>query len=170
MVSGGFDPLHIGHVRLMQEAGRWGKLIVAINSDDWLRRKKGYVFMPFEERRAIIEALECVWITVAFDDSDNTAIDAIRKQKPKIFANGGDRTKENVPEQAICEELGVEMWWGIGGEDKPQSSSWLVQNTIKQLDLEVVAAKIRQDLDKLDYHEGTKRRDEVIMYHLRNML
>tara|TARA_R110002094_G_scaffold214658_1_gene185183 strand:- start:5899 stop:6339 length:441 start_codon:yes stop_codon:yes gene_type:complete len=134
MVSGGFDPLHIGHVQMMQEAAKRGKLIVALNSDDWLLRKKGYVFMPFEERRSLVEALGCVWIAVAVVDDDNTSIEAIRRNKPTYFANGGDRTKKNVPEQAICDELGVEMLWGVGGEDKPQSSSWLVDNAMRQLD------------------------------------
>ena len=133
MVSGGFDPLHIGHVQMMQDAARYGKLIVAMNSDDWLKRKKGYVFMPFRERIEIIKALECVWQVVDIDDSDNTAIDAIRRYTPNFFANGGDRTKKNVPEQAICDELGVGMLWRIGGEDKPQSSSWLVNSVIDQL-------------------------------------
>jgi D-beta-D-heptose 7-phosphate kinase/D-beta-D-heptose 1-phosphate adenosyltransferase len=133
LVSGGFDPLHIGHVRMMQEAAKYGKVIVALNSDDWLCRKKGYAFMPLEERRNLVEALGCVWLAVAFDDSDDTAIDAIRRQRPDYFANGGDRTTENVPEQAICDELGVKMLWGIGGTDKPQSSSWLVNNAMEQL-------------------------------------
>jgi len=133
MVSGGFDPLHVGHVQLMQDAARYGRLIVAVNSDDWLKRKKGYIFMPFRERIEIIKALECVWQVVDIDDSDNTAIDAIRRYTPNFFANGGDRTKKNVPEQAICDELGVGMLWGIGGEDKPQSSSWLVNNAMEQL-------------------------------------
>lgn len=133
MVSGGFDPLHIGHVQMMEHAATYGKLIVAINSDEWLLRKKGYVFMPYDERHAIIEALRCVWIAVGFDDRDNTAIDAIVTQRPDYFANGGDRTKKNVPEQAICDELGVEMLWGIGGENKPQSSSWLVNKAMEQL-------------------------------------
>jgi len=133
MVSGGFDPLHIGHVQMMQEAAKYGKLIVAVNSDNWLMRKKGYVFMPFKERCAIIEALDCVWITVGFNDGDNTACEAIKIQGPDYFANGGDRKKDNVPEAKVCQTLGVEMLWGVGGEDKPQSSSWLVNNAMKQL-------------------------------------
>ena len=133
LVSGGFDPLHVGHVQLFEEAAKYGKLIVALNSDDWLRRKKGYAFMPIREREKIIEALSCVWLAVRFNDNDGTAIDAIRRQKPDYFANGGDRTTKNVPEQDICDALNVEMLWGIGGEDKPQSSSWLVNNVIKQL-------------------------------------
>lgn len=151
MVSGGFDPLHIGHVQMMEAAAQYGDLIVVVNSDDWLLRKKGYVFMPVFERCQIIAALACVsavcpmkqtmvygrFHTLTAEhfigDDDNTCIDAIRKLRPDYFANGGDRTKKNVPEQAICDELGVEMLWGIGGEDKPQSSSWLVNKAMEQL-------------------------------------
>ena len=126
LVSGGFDPPHIGHVRMFKEAAKWGDVVVAINSDDWLMRKKGYVFMPWKERAEIIREFASVAVVTRFDDSDNTACDAIRKFQPDAFANGGDRKKENTPEMDLCDELGVQMLWGIGGKDKPQSSSWLV--------------------------------------------
>lgn len=143
MVSGGFDPLHIGHVQMIQEAARYGlpfhtdvfnQVVVALNSDEWLLRKKGYVFMPYQERANIMIAIKHVRIVTPIQDDDNTAIDAIRRIKPDHFANGGDRTKKNVPEQAICDALGVEMLWGVGGEDKPQSSSELVKRAMEQLD------------------------------------
>lgn len=133
MVSGGFDPVHFAHLRMMQEASKYGDVVVALNSDDWLMRKKGYVFMPWEERAEIILGFSCVKEVVKFDDSDNTAINAIETYRPNYFANGGDRGKTNTPEQAICDKLGVEMLWQIGGGDKPQSSSWLVKNAIEQL-------------------------------------
>jgi D-beta-D-heptose 7-phosphate kinase/D-beta-D-heptose 1-phosphate adenosyltransferase len=133
MVSGGFDPIHIGHVRMIQAAAReFGEVIVAVNSDDWLLRKKGYVFMSWEERAEIVRAIEGVTKVVAFDDADNTACDAIRQCKPTFFANGGDRTTENTPEQEACEELGVEMVWGVGG-GKIQSSSDLVNESADHL-------------------------------------
>ena len=133
MVSGGFDPIHIGHIRMIQEAAReFGEVIVAVNSDDWLLRKKGYVFMPFEVRAEIARSIQGVSKVVAIDDSDNTACDAIRRYKPTFFANGGDRTTENTPEQAVCEELGVEMVWGVGG-GKIQSSSDLVSDSSEHL-------------------------------------
>ena len=127
MVSGGFDPPHIGHVRMFKEASKWGDVVVAINSDEWLMRKKGYVFMPWDQRAEIIREFASVSVVIDFDDSDNTACDAIRKFKPDAFANGGDRKKENTPEMDLCDELGTQMLWGIGGKDKPQSSSWLVE-------------------------------------------
>lgn len=127
MVSGGFDPPHIGHVRMFKEASKWGDVVVAINSDEWLMRKKGYVFMPWDQRAEIIREFASVSVVIDFDDSDNTACDAIRKFKPDAFANGGDRKKENTPEMDLCDEIGTQMLWGIGGKDKPQSSSWLVE-------------------------------------------
>ena len=132
LVSGGFDPPHIGHVRMFKEAAKWGKLVVAINSDEWLMRKKGYVFMPWEERAEIIREFASVEVVSSFDDSDGTACDAIRKFYPDAFANGGDRKKNNTPEMELCDELGIQMLWGIGGKDKPQSSSWLVSNLMEK--------------------------------------
>ena len=126
MVSGGFDPPHIGHVRMFQDAAKWGEVIVAINSDDWLMRKKGYVFTPWSERAEIIREMRSVYHVVSFNDNDDTANQAIKIHRPNAFANGGDRKKKNTPEMDLCDKLGIQMLWGIGGKDKPQSSSWLV--------------------------------------------
>jgi cytidyltransferase-like protein len=126
MVSGGFDPPHIGHIRMFQDAAKWGDVVVAINSDDWLMRKKGYVFMPWTERAEIIRELTSVDQVVSFNDNDDTANQAIKVHRPDAFANGGDRKKKNTPEMDLCDKLGIQMLWGIGGKDKPQSSSWLV--------------------------------------------
>ena len=126
MVSGGFDPPHIGHIIMFQDAAEWGDVIVAINSDDWLMRKKGYVFMPWTERAEIIRELTSVDHVVSFNDNDDTANQAIKVHRPDAFANGGDRKKKNTPEMDLCDKLGIQMLWGIGGKDKPQSSSWLV--------------------------------------------
>ena len=127
MVSGGFDPVHIGHIRMILDAAQHGDVIVVANSDEWLFRKKGFVFMEFEQRAEILAAIKGVVKVSGVDDSDTTVCEAIRRLKPDIFANGGDRKKHNTPEQAVCEELGVEMLWGIGGEDKANSSSDLVE-------------------------------------------
>ena len=127
MVSGGFDPVHIGHIRMILDAARHGDVIVVANSDDWLFRKKGFVFMEFEQRAEILAAIKGVVKVSGVDDTDGTVCEAIRRLKPDILANGGDRRKHNTPEQAVCEELGVEMLWGIGGEDKANSSSDLVE-------------------------------------------
>jgi len=126
-VSGGFDPVHIGHLRMIQDAAKYGHVIVIVNSDDWLMRKKGYIFMPFEERCEILEGFGATGGTTFVDDSDNTVCEALRRLKPDYFANGGDRKTDNTPEMDVCEELGINLLWGIGG-GKIQSSSTLVED------------------------------------------
>ena len=126
MVSGGFDRIHAGHIRMIREAAQHGDVIVIANSDSWLHRKKGYVFMDFEKRSEILNALKGVIIVDSVDDSDGTVCEAIRRHVPTYFANGGDRGRTNTPEQDVCEELGVELLWGIGGDYKADASSNLV--------------------------------------------
>lgn len=129
MVSGGFDPIHIGHVRMILEAAKYGDVIVVANSDDWLMRKKGYVFMPWEERAEIIESIRGVARVEHVDDSDNTVCEAIERIRPDAFANGGDRNGVgSVPEVVLCDKLGVELMWNVGG-GKIQSSSDLVKKS-----------------------------------------
>jgi cytidyltransferase-like protein len=127
MVSGGFDPLHIGHLRMIKEAAKYGKVIVVANSDAWLLRKKGYIFMPWIERKEIIEGYAEVDRVEAVDDSDGSVCEAIRRLRPTYFANGGDRTNKNTPEMAVCDELDITMLWEVGG-GKIQSSSEMVAN------------------------------------------
>ena len=126
MVSGGFDPIHVGHVRMIREAAQYGDVIVVANSDEWLFRKKGFNFMGFNERKEILMAIKGVIDVVPVNDEDGTVCSAIMKHKPTYFANGGDRTSDNTPEKRICEELGIRMLWNVGGQ-KIQSSSELVQ-------------------------------------------
>lgn len=130
-VSGGFDPVHIGHVRMFEEARKLGdRLVVIVNNDNWLTAKKGYAFMPEAERKAILEYLrpvdEVVLTAHSPHPEDMSVCDALRRLKPDIFANGGDRKSDNIPEYQVCEELGIEMVFNVGGE-KVQSSSELVQ-------------------------------------------
>ena len=131
MVSGGFDPLHSGHIAYLTAAAQLGdKLIVALNSDAWLTRKKGRPFMSFEERACIIDRLDMVDSVLGFDDSDGTSIAAIEQVKKAysndeiIFCNGGDRTKENIPEMVV---EGIEFEFGVGSENKANSSSWILK-------------------------------------------
>ena len=126
-VSGGFDPVHKGHVQMIEEASTHGPVMVIINSDAWLMRKKGYVFMPWRERAYIMGNIKGVAIVTAVDDSDGSVCKALERHKPAYFANGGDRYETNTPEMEVCEELGIEMLWNVGGE-KTQSSSSLVNN------------------------------------------
>ena len=125
-VSGGFDPIHVGHVRMIQEAAKMGDVIVIVNSDEWLMRKKGYVFMPYEERQEVLYAIKGVIDVIEAWDKDETVCKTLERVNPDIFANGGDRKKGNVPEYDVCNRLGIELKFGVGGTDKPQSSSWLV--------------------------------------------
>jgi D-beta-D-heptose 7-phosphate kinase/D-beta-D-heptose 1-phosphate adenosyltransferase len=122
-VSGGFDPLHGGHLALFREAAAWGNLTVILNSDEWLIRKKGFHFLPWVERSEIIHGLSCVSHVAAVDDSGDTVCEALRRIKPRYFANGGDRKPGNTPEMEVCNELGIEMLWSIGGNNKANSSS-----------------------------------------------
>jgi cytidyltransferase-like protein len=133
LVTGGFDPLHSGHIEYFKAAKQLGdKLIVGLNSDEWLTRKKGQPFMPMEERLAIISHLAMVDGTVKFNDDDNSSIDAIHKTRTAfpdaeiIFANGGDRTKENIPEMDLVDD-NLEFAFGVGGENKMNSSSWILR-------------------------------------------
>ena len=127
-ISGGFDPIHIGHVRMIQEARKLGNVIVFLNTDDWLKRKKGYMFMSWDERAEILLGMKGVKEVYSAMDDDNTVCEALKFYKPDVFANGGDRKIGKVPEYQVCEDLGIKMEFSVGGDDKPQSSSWLVDN------------------------------------------
>ena len=132
VVSGGFDPIHSGHISYINSAKAYGDfLIIALNSDEWLKRKKGKEFMPFEERKAILENLKNVDEVIDFkDDKIGSCIDALEKIKKKYpdheitFCNGGDRGKENIPEMSVT---GILFEFGVGGNDKMNSSSWILK-------------------------------------------
>ena len=132
VVSGGFDPVHVGHLQMLEQAKSLGDhLIVILNSDRFLQNKKGYVFMPFKERKKILLGFKAVDKVVKCIDKDNTVIETLKnlklKDKVDIFANGGDRkSTEDIPESKICNENNIEMVFGIGG-GKIQSSSELVK-------------------------------------------
>lgn len=132
LVTGGFDPLHSGHIKYFEDAKKLGdQLIIGLNSDEWLTRKKGRPFMKWEDRLAVVRNIKGVDWVVQFDDSDGTAKNAIQKVRLKypddkiIFANGGDRTQVNIPEMDVADD-NVEFVFGVGGEDKKNSSSWIL--------------------------------------------
>jgi len=146
ILSGGFDPHHVGHCRMFKAAKEMADfVIIGLNSDAWLTRKKGKPFMLFDERREVLEAIRYVDRVWEFNDDDGTACDIINKVHGMLsmtmpedlgplkiaFGNGGDRSsKDKIPtaEAELCEKLGVEMVWGVGGEEKAQSSSLLIKN------------------------------------------
>ena len=132
VVSGGFDPIHSGHITYINAAKKFGDhLIIALNSDAWLIEKKGKAFMPFEERKAILENLKSVDEVLGFiDDDKGSAMNALYKIKDKYpdaevtFCNGGDRGKDNIPEMKV---EGIKFEFSVGGDDKRNSSSWILK-------------------------------------------
>lgn len=132
-VSGGFDPIHIGHIRMFQEAKALGdELVVILNNDNWLSDKKGKPFMAGIERKEIIESINVVDRVVLTDhipgDPDRSVCRILREVKPDIFANGGDRKPDGdpIPEVELCNELGIDVVYNVGAGGKVQSSSWLI--------------------------------------------
>ena len=132
-ISGGFDPLHIGHIKLMKGARALGdRLVVILNNDNWLMKKKGFVFMPENERKTVLEAIrhvdQVVMTSHEADTKDVSVCKEIETLRPDIFANGGDRKEDNIPECDLCGKLGIKMVFNVGG-GKEQSSSELVRRT-----------------------------------------
>ena len=132
LVTGGFDPIHSGHIAYFEAAKKLGDtLIVGVNSDEWLQRKKGRAFMPLHERMRIVSSMTAVDAAYRFDDRDGSAVEFIKAMKAQypsdeiIFANGGDRTHENIPEMVVD---GVQFVFGVGGFNKANSSSWILED------------------------------------------
>ncbi len=144
-VSGGFDPIHVGHIRLFQEAKKLGdELVVILNNDNWFTIKGRQVFMPGIQRKEVIEALKPVdrVILTRHKKSDKvfgrstkeySVCRELEELKPDIFANGGDRFKDDVPEVETCKKLGIKMVFNIGRGGKIQSSSWLLEKYVKKI-------------------------------------
>ena len=139
LVTGGFDPIHSGHIKYFQEAKKLGDfLVVGINSDDWLIKKKGKFFLGIHERQEIIRNFRMVDQVITWNDKDGTAIGAIYlliEKYPKnniIFANGGDRNIKNIPEIGqFKNNKNIEFVFAVGGEKKLNSSSWILKKWIE---------------------------------------
>ena len=133
LVSGGFDPIHSGHIKLINDANKYGDVVVLLNSDEWLQNKKGKEFLPFSERKIIMQNIKGVIDVIEFDDSDKTCIDGIQKAKSLFknnlikFANGGDRNNNTTPEKDYCDKNNIETLFEIGGNNKSNSSSWILK-------------------------------------------
>lgn len=147
-MSGGFDPVHIGHIRLFEAAKKLGDtLVVILNNDNWLIGKKGFAFMPEKDRKEILESLRTVDKVVITKhkkwDPDRSVCKELQKIRPHIFANGGDRDSKDAknassslnPEQKLCRHLGIRMVFNVGLGGKVQSSSWLIAKTRQDLEL-----------------------------------
>jgi D-beta-D-heptose 7-phosphate kinase/D-beta-D-heptose 1-phosphate adenosyltransferase len=139
-VSGGFDPLHAGHIRMFREAKDLGdELVVILNNDNWLAKKKQHIFMHEKERKEIIEALKPVDRVILTQhqpgDEDVSVCRELEELKPDIFANGGDRKPDGVPvpEVVVCQKLGIKMVYNVGHGGKMQSSSWLLKEYLKKV-------------------------------------
>ena len=133
LVSGGFDPIHSGHIKLIKEASEHGRVVILLNSDQWLRTKKGVEFLPFKEREIIMSALKNVIDVISCGNIDETCIDGIKiaidkyKNSRIKFANGGDRDNKTTPESIFCNNNNIELLWGVGGNNKSNSSSWILK-------------------------------------------
>lgn len=123
-LSGGFDVPHVGHLRMIKDAAKFGKVIVLLNSDEWLERKKGYYLMPFHERKELLEGLRDVHCVLPASDMDGTVCASLISMHKVInyFGNGGDRKAHNTPEVEICDKFGIQVIYGLGG-NKVQSST-----------------------------------------------
>lgn len=136
-VSGGFDPLHVGHIKLFRAAKKNGdELLVILNNDNWLRQKKGFAFMPQRERKALIQAIAAVDRVIVSRHPKRPKDMSVSRElllaRPDIFANGGDRNIKNIPEAETCRKIGCRMIFGIGGNWKIQSSSKLLSGYLKK--------------------------------------
>lgn len=154
-VSGGMDPVHIGHVRLIQAARKLGdKLVVILNNDNWLKKKKSHIFMHQNERKEIIESIKGVDEVILTSHKPNPDDMSVSKElmeiKPDIFANGGDITPTNIPEAPTCKKIGCEMVFNVGQGGKVQSSSWLLAKYLKSI-------KAKEQIDVEKALEGVRK-------------
>ena len=133
LVSGGFDPIHSGHIKLIKEATSYGDIVILLNSDKWLQNKKGREFLPYNEREIILSSIKNVIDVISCGNKNETCIDGIKLamikyNKSKIFfAKGGDRNSNTTPEKLFCDQNKIKTLWGVGGDNKSNSSSWILK-------------------------------------------
>ena len=138
LVSGGFDPIHSGHIKLIKEASNYGDIIILLNSDKWLQNKKGKEFLPFDEREIILASIKNVIDVMPCGNEDKTCIDGIKaamlryNDSKLFFAKGGDRNSNTTPEKLFCDQNNIKTLSGIGGDNKSNSSSWILKKWIEK--------------------------------------
>lgn len=128
VISGGFDPIHPGHIAMIEAAREFGEVHIVLNSDTWLRRKKGFFFQPWVDRKKILEAYTSHIYSV--DDADGSVSEALRRIKPTYFGHGSDATDKHIPELAVCKELGIEPVFELGGEKYNSSSAICAEDRV----------------------------------------
>ena len=146
-LSGGFDPLHIGHIQLFKDAAEYGDVVVILNSDEWLARRRGYCFMPFVQRKYLLEQIPYIKSVMPVKDMDGTICTALKNLKPNFFGNGGSRKKTNIPdaEKSICDSLDITMIWNLGESAMQNHHIWRAQEvSIKE------AIRLLEQYERID--------------------
>lgn len=131
-LSGAFDPLHVGHVRMIKSAVNFGRVIIILNSDKWVEKKKGYLLTPWQDRKELLLSINGVSEVIKVDDSDDTVCEALERMRPTIFGNGGYRTRNNTPERELCLKLDIRLVWGLGGGEKDAYSNDLMKKILNK--------------------------------------
>jgi len=131
-LSGGFDIIHPGHVRMVRAAQHFGRVLIILNSDSWVRQRKGGLVMPWADRREVLLSLEGVYQVEAVQDEDGTVCEALQRLRPHVFGNGGIRSKRRTPERKLCHELGIACVWGLGGGEINQYSNQVLEALRKE--------------------------------------
>ena len=126
-LSGAFDVLHPGHIRMIKGAAYFGRVVIILNSDEWVKRNKGFLLMPWRDRREILTSVHGVHAVEHVNDSDDTVCEALLRLRPNIFGNGGNRTHYNTPERRLCNDLGIACVWGIGGGERDKYSNEILE-------------------------------------------
>jgi cytidyltransferase-like protein len=150
LISGAFDPLHIGHILLLKEASEYGDVVVALNSDEWIIKKKGYILTPFEIRQELVNSVPYVSETIGFDDIDGTACSALETVKPDFFGNGGGRSAFNTPKKEVelCDKMGIMPVWNLGESLKDNKYLLLTLDNVLKKTLEEVS-NLNQFMEKI---------------------
>lgn len=126
-LSGGFDIIHPGHIRMIKGAQNFGRVIILLNSDEWILKKRGIVMMPWHERKEILLSIKGIETVERVNDTDGTVCEALKRLRPNVFGNGGLRVDRNTPERQLCNDLGIVCVWGLGGGERDAYSNDILE-------------------------------------------